>query len=452
MHYQALRAELRTYYFRQSYEDAAAMYQAGKEALDALYRTDMSAYEMKEMQYRWIAAHMRPVLFPHSPFYYETGILPGFSDGARCYHGDRHIGGWTYEKNEHRWVDQDPALWQTRLEQERQLLYLICGYYHDDAQHFQIGYRPVLEKGLRGVYEEAQKALRQAASDKERTFLHAACTGLLALREMGERFAAHARALCASAPENANCRRIAAAAARCPWEKPSSFFEALNVYAFLRKALSSLEGIGVNTFGRLDVDLLPFYEADLQSGRLTEEEAYALIAQFLITFDCHYDHDMPMEGYADHELENTYVLGGCDAAGRPVYHALTRMFLQASAEEKIIYPKIKCRYSAKSPAEYLALCNAPILQGTSTILYQNDDATIPALVRSGKSLTDARDYLVSEAGLPCVDAYVPAGQRGREDHLSQDQVPLFRKVPGRVSGAVQCADPAGHQHDPVSER
>ena len=64
-----------------------------------------------------------------------------------------------------------------------------------------------------------------------------------------------------------------------------------------------------------------------------------------------------MEGYADHELENTYVLGGCDLEGKPLYNDLTQMFLRASREETIIFPKITCRYDRNSPKEYLDEAN-----------------------------------------------------------------------------------------------
>ena len=52
-----------------------------------------------------------------------------------------------------------------------------------------------------------------------------------------------------------NMLRIYNSAKRVPWEKPNSFYEALNTLAFLRKAVGALEGIGPNTFGRIDMDL-----------------------------------------------------------------------------------------------------------------------------------------------------------------------------------------------------
>ena len=215
---------------------------------------------------------------------------------------------------------------------------------------------------------------------------------------MSEKFAAKAEAMAKTAPDEEsrkNMELISRSAAKTPWEKPQSFYEALNTYAFLRKTMGALEGIGFNSFGRVDIDLYPFYKADIENGTLTPDEAYALICKFLITFDLHYDHDLKFEGYSDHELENTYVLGGCDRDGNEVYNELTKMFLKATREEGIIFPKIKCRYSKNSPKEYLDEVNKSILNGTSTILYQNDDAVIPAFVHGGRPIEEARDYIVA---------------------------------------------------------
>ncbi|MBR5140404.1 MAG: hypothetical protein IKV16_05035, partial [Clostridia bacterium] len=152
---------------------------------------------------------------------------------------------------------------------------------------------------------------------------------------------------------------------------------------------------GPNTFGRLDKDLFPFYISDIKSGQITKDEAYTLICKFLLIWDCHYDHNMKMVGYADHELENTYTIGGCDEDGKPLCNDLTLMFLRATREEKIIFPKIKCRYSKESSKEYLDAINESIVKGTSTVLIQNDDATIPALVRAGRPIEEAREYVIS---------------------------------------------------------
>lgn len=398
MDYLNLREELKQYYWHEADKKAEAFFEKCTKVMDENAEEQMSVYQMKVHQYKTITDMFEPVLFSHSPFYYETGTMAAHCDGARSLRGHKHAGGWTYWKNAHLFIDQNPALWDKRYKQVAEKLYLICGRYNDDSQHFCFNNRPILENGLKGIYERAKKELNTAKNQDETDFLNAVCEAMLSMKEMANKFSQKAEDLLTSAT-NDICRKnllLIAETARCvPWEKPRNFYEALNTLAFMRKALGSLEGIGPNSFGRVDMDLYPFYENDIKSGVLTKEEAYGLICQFLLLWDCHYDHDMEMVGYADHELENTYVLGGCDKDGKPVYNALTRMFLRAAREEKIIYPKIKCRFSADSPKEYLDEINISVVNGTSTVLFENDDAVIPALVRAGRTVEEARDYLVS---------------------------------------------------------
>lgn len=398
MRYHEMRQELRDYYLKVADDRSMKFLDECTKKLDSLYKEDMSAYDMKILQYHTITDMFEPVLFYNSPFYYETGTMCAQCDGAREWRwGLKHAGGWTYWKNYHIFQDQDPQLWEIRQKQCEEIMYTI-NVYNDVSQHFVFNHRPILEKGLVGVYNDALKALEGAHTDEEKEFLTAMCEGLLSVKRIGEKFSEKAKLMIETAPDAAsreNLEKIADTAARVPWQRPESFYEALCTLAFMRKAIGSLEGIGINSFGRLDVDLYQFYKRDVQSGVLTYERAYDLVCKFLITWDMHYDHDMQFVYYSDHELENTYELGGCDAGGNEVYNEITKMFLVANYEERIIFPKIKCRFSGKSPKEYLDLVNKPILNGTTTILYQNDDATIPALIRAGRTHDEAVDYIIS---------------------------------------------------------
>ncbi len=368
--------------------------------MDSRFQEDMSVTAQKLLQYDVICEEFNPIIFRYNPFFYETGVLTSLSDGSRTAknHGFIQANGWVFMRNCHLFKEQDPDLFQKRSAQLEENLYLICGFYNDASQHFNFNCRPILEVGLKGIYEKAQAELPKAQNAEEAEFLHAVCHGMITMGRMAEKFSQKALEMAQAEAEDCckdNLLLIADTAKRVPWEAPKTFYEALATVAFLRTALGSLEGIGPNTFGRLDKDLISFYDADIAAGRLTEEKAYELICQFLLIWDCHYDHDMAMEGYADHELENSFTLGGCDDAGNTLYNPLTKMFLDAAAEKKIIFPKIKCRFSKDSPKEYLDAIIAPILKGSSMVLLQNDDATIPALVRSGRTIEEARDYLVT---------------------------------------------------------
>ena len=398
--FQKMRKELHDFYLHGDAERSKSFADRCFAIMDKRATAGMTVTAQKLLQYDVILEQFEPVVFRHNPFFYETGVLTSVSDGAFKAKGlgFYQANAWTYLRNEHLFIDQDPELYRLTRIQKKELLYLICGPYNDVNQHFNFNCRPFLQIGAKGIYEAAKAELANANNDSEKEFLEAVCHGMTVLRRMAEKFASKAEQMLlteADAECHQNLAAIASSAKRIPWEAPQTFYEALTTLAFLRTAMGSLEGAGPNTFGRLDKDLIPFYRADIKSGRLTETEAYELICQFLLIWDCHYDHDMPMEGYADHELENTYTLGGCDTDGTPLYNEVTKLFLKATREEKIIFPKIKCRFSKNSPREYLDEINRSVCKGTSTVLLQNDDASIPALLRAGRPIEEARDYMIA---------------------------------------------------------
>ncbi|MBR4769157.1 MAG: pyruvate formate lyase family protein, partial [Lachnospiraceae bacterium] len=397
MDFHAFREELTGFYREKADDLSKAFCERIYKILDSKDVSGMDGYQRKALQYETIAAEAKPILFHSSPFYHELGTIAAISDGAGEFRGFKHAGNWNYERSHHLFIDQDPALYDLLRRQRRNILYL-TGSYGDYRQHFIFNCKPLMKGGLKSLYEKALQEYDRSSDPEERSFLQAAMTGLRCLKTISLKFAslAEERLKTVSDPEERkNLKRIRDAAAHTPWNRPRTFYEALNLLAFCRTVTASLEGVGYNTFGRPDVELLPFYEADLRSGVLTKAEAHDLVKAFLLTWDVRYDHDMKMVGYADHEFENTYTLGGCDEEGKPVFNDLTEMFLLAASEEKIIYPKIKVRFSGKSPRAYLDIADSDVIHSTSTILYQNDDATIPALVRAGRSLSDARDYIVT---------------------------------------------------------
>lgn len=395
-----IREELYSFYLHGDGERSQAFADRCFKILDNRVSDGMSMPEEKMLQYDVITEEFQPVIFKTVPFFYETGVLTSHSDGARRAkgYGFYQANGWIYARHSGVFESEHNALFKKKFKQQTECLYNVCGAFNDTHQHFNLNYRPYLEIGAAGIYERAKAEMKNAESEEEKEFLTSVCHGMLSLKKMEEKFAKTAERMLES-ESNEGYRRnlsfIADAAARVPWNPPRSFHEALNALVFLRTAVGSLEGIGPNTFGRIDKDLIDFYRNDIKHGSITEDEAYDLICTFLLISDCHYDHDMPMVGYADHELENTYTIGGCDDEGNPIFNEITEMLLRATDEHKIIFPKIKCRFSQSSPREYLELLSAPIAKGITTVLLQNDDATIPALLRSGRLITEARDYTVT---------------------------------------------------------
>ena len=216
MQYSALRAELRDFYEYKVNDMAAAFREKAELLMDAAFEEGMSVYAQKALQYRVIAAECEPILFKHSPFYYELGTLSAHCDGACDFRGHSHAGGWVFRRNYHYFKEENPALYQKKKAQANELLYLICGVFNDMCQHFCFHHRPILENGFRGIYERAKAELETAATEKEREYLQATMTGALAIKQMAEKFAEVAKRYEKSAKtkeEQARYARIAESAA-----------------------------------------------------------------------------------------------------------------------------------------------------------------------------------------------------------------------------------------------
>jgi pyruvate-formate lyase len=189
---------------------------------------------------------------------------------------------------------------------------------------------------------------------------------------------------------------------RVPFNPPKTFHEGLCAMGFMRKALGTIEGYGFSSMGRADVLLKDLYEKDKANG-VSEEEMLDLVSRFLIFFDATNDRREKFDGVVSYELENTLTLGGCDENGEPVYNGVTKLFIDARDTLNCTYPKFMCRFSENSPEEYLRLISRSLTKGQSYSIYENDDTMIPALLRCGTELKDARNYIVGG----CWDALTP---------------------------------------------
>lgn len=391
---QELKKELRNYYQQRLLESQKM---EGKHPLMKLLDTydqehpGLNAYQLKSAQYGIISSNFQPSIFKNSPFYYEMGLKPPTCDG---YPSAPHPGGWLYRRNAHIFRDINTDEFDMFQEQIKQRIHLSGSYM--DTQHYCFPMNNVVKNGLRAIYMQAVDALKQSVSPEETAFIQCAIQGLLAAKKISERFAdaADEKLKDDLEPEQRRFLNMIAQSARLvPWQGAEHFYDGLNALWFLREICGSLEGVGNSSLGRPDYLLYPLYLHDLEIGYLTKADTYDLICRFLLTGDCHYDKDDMVVGYGDHELEMGVTLGGCDEDGHEVFNDITLMFLQAHRENKLVYPKIHCRISEKSKTEYLNEINKDYLSGRSVIDLVNDDCLIPALVRDGKSLQDARKYV-----------------------------------------------------------
>lgn len=178
---------------------------------------------------------------------------------------------------------------------------------------------------------------------------------------------------------------------RVPRYGARNFREALQAFRILHYALW-LEGEYHNTVGRFDQYMYPYFKADIDSGKLTEESALELIEDFFISFNK--DSDL-YKGAQQGDNGQSMMLGGTLADGSDGFNKLSELCLTASRELKVIDPKINLRVSSKTPIGVFELGTELTKAGLGFPQYSNDDVVLKGLTDLGYAYEDAVNYTVA---------------------------------------------------------
>lgn len=146
------------------------------------------------------------------------------------------------------------------------------------------------------------------------------------------------------------------------------------------------------TFGRFDQYMYPYYKADIEAGRITEQEAFDLVQEFFLILNR--DSDLYF-GVQVGDNGQSIVLGGCDENGKDAYNKLSDICIDACRENNLIDPKINLRVGRNTPMDVYVKGTQLTKIGLGFPQYCNDDVIIEGLVKLGYSLTDARNYAVA---------------------------------------------------------
>ena len=247
-------------------------------------------------------------------------------------------------------------------------------------------FAPTIRDGLDARIAELETRLarcREEGDSEGIEFVENAILSAKAVLELAERYRL--------AAEEKGYGEIAATLEQVPRKGARTFHEALQSLRILHYAMWC-EGEYHCGLGRIDQYLYPYYEADIEAGRLTEETALEELEEFFIA--CNRDSDLYI-GVQQGDNGQSVMLGGVTRDGKPAYNALSGLCLKACGELKLVDPKINLRVDRTTPMEVYELATELTAKGLGFPQYANDDVVIPALERWGYALEDARDYSVA---------------------------------------------------------
>jgi len=280
--------------------------------------------------------------------------------------------------------------------------------------HITPGLEYILGQGVEGVRSRLDECLNTRVGSglltrEQEYFYEAASLSCESMLIYAERYSDEAARLADMPNATPEFSTAADLLKRVPLCRAETLHEAMQSY-WIAYVLVTLEmggccpggGLGL---GRLDQFLYPYYLDDIREGRLTRDEALELTELFLLAFR-HEDY------YTGHQLYtpgSQASLGGVTPTGLDASNELTEVILEASLRIAMPAPYLSLRLHSSAPSRYWHVAANYALGGLGFPIV-NDEVLIPAMLRHGRSLGDARDYICSccyENTIPGREAFHP---------------------------------------------
>ncbi|MCL1996332.1 MAG: choline trimethylamine-lyase [Defluviitaleaceae bacterium] len=265
------------------------------------------------------------------------------------------------------------------------------------------GYDVILmKKGMLDIQKEAQEHLAKLDYDNpediEKIYFYKSVVdtteGVMIYAKRLSRYAAELAAKETDPKRKRELSTIAEVNAKVPANKPTTFWEAIQAVWTVESLLVVEENQTGMSIGRVDQYMYPFYKADIDSGKLTEYEAFDLAGCMLIKMSemMWITSEGGSKFFAGYQPFVNMCIGGVTRDGRDATNELTYLLMDAVRHVKIYQPSLAARIHNRSPQKYLKKIVEVIRAGMGFPACHFDDTQIKMMLSKGVSIEDARDY------------------------------------------------------------
>lgn len=288
-----------------------------------------------------------------------------------------------------------------------------------------VGSENIYNKGFLEHKEDIRRSLEKLdylhdpealSKENELKAMDIACDAILIL---ADRYAAYAGELAKEEQNPVRRKELLQIAQNCrtvPAYRPQSYWQAIQMYWFVHLGVTSeLNPWDAYSPGRLDQHLYPFYERDVEEGRLTRDQALELLECLWVKFN---NQPAPPKVGITLKESSTYTdfaninTGGITPDGRDGVNEVSYLILECMDEMKLLQPSSNVQISRKTPDAFLKKACEISRKGWGQPAFYNTDAIVQELLNAGKSLADARKGGTSgcvETGAFGNEAYILTG-------------------------------------------
>lgn len=348
-----------------------------------------------DIEWRWMKAELDTIATrPQDPFYVSEADKKELREEIFPY--------W-----EHKSVDEycegqyrEAGLWEMSGES-----YVSDCSYHavNGGGDSNPGYDVILmKKGMLDIQAEAKAHLEGLdyanPEDLEKIYFYKSvietAEGVMIYAKRISEYAAELAAKESNPTRKAELLKISEVNARVPAHKPSTFWEAIQAVWTIESLLPMEENQTGMSIGRVDQYMYEFFKADLESGRMSEYEAFDLAGCMLIKMSemMWLTSEEGSKFFAGYQPFVNMCVGGVTRKGVDATNDLTYLLMDAVRHVKIYQPSLATRVHKKSPQKYLKKIVDVIRSGMGFPAVHFDESHIPMMLSKGVSMEDARDY------------------------------------------------------------
>ena len=343
----------------------------------------------------------------YDPFYLTPEDRKAFEEIIRPY--------WKGKSTFEKWMVQIPE--ETKILRDCGALYVnrkaVRGWGETTA-----GYAMIINEGIEGVMKRIEETratldITKPGHYEKMTYLRALTITAEGIVTMSKRYVAEAKRLAAEESDlqrKAELLEIAEVCDRVPEKPARTFREAIQALYFYQTCIFMEQNAASYNPGRMDQYLYPYYKADIEAGRLTEEQAQELLDCLWVKFSepCLFQDAVTAHYSAGYPMFQNVCVGGVDERGMDAVNDLSYLILQATAEVQLYQPSLSVRYNmARNPDKFLKKVAEVLKLGLGFPAFHCDEIGIQMVLNKGIPLKEAYNW--NPCG--CVETNLSGKQR-----------------------------------------
>ena len=301
---------------------------------------------------------------------------------------------------------------------EEMKVYMDTGFFGMEGKlnagdaHIVVDYERLLKAGLKEYEERTRKYkadldLTQPESIRKYHFYNSVLIVIEAVKNFALRYSKLALELAdkAEGPRREELLKMSEMAARIPYEPVQSFHEAVQAVWFIQCVLQ-IESNGHSlSYGRFDQYAWPYLKADLEAGKITEEQAVELLTNLWIkTLTVNKVRSQAHTfSSAGSPMYQNVTVGGQTIDGKDAVNPLSFFVLKSVAQTRLPQPNLTVRYHRNLNQEFMNEALEVLKLGTGMPAFNSDEVIIPSFMEKGVAKEDAYNY----SAVGCVETAVP---------------------------------------------